>query len=116
MAGMTPQEIFTTVKTHLLTQNRQAKLSDRTDGMCAYRADNGDVCAAGKIIPDHLYHPHMEEKTLRQVFKRWPAVADHIGRDNFVLVEALQDLHDNEPPQTWAVELDRLAHRRELTP
>lgn len=111
--ALTPQEIFDTVKTHLLTQGRQAKLNG---DMCAYHADNGDMCAAGRLIPSHLYDPTMECKTIKQVFRLYPEVAEHIGKDNLVLVEALQDLHDNNDPQYWAAELNDLAKRRELTP
>jgi hypothetical protein len=114
--SLTAQEIFTTVKTHLLQQGRKAMLVDAPDEMCAYHADNGDMCAAGRLIPSHLYNPNMEAKTIMQVFRLYPEVAEHIGRDNLVLVEALQDLHDNEPPQYWAEELNNLARRRELTP
>lgn len=55
---MTLQEIYSTVRQHLLTQNaRSAK-----NGNCLYRGPNGTKCAAGALIPDEIYTPSIENK------------------------------------------------------
>lgn len=52
----TKQETFDTVVSHLRRQGRCAM--DRLT--CVYRAENGDRCAAGCLIPDDLYSSNLE--------------------------------------------------------
>lgn len=113
---MTPQEIYDTVSKHLLKQNTQSRISDNTEGMCAYKSDDGLKCAAGCLIPDELYDPRIETHGIEYVFAHWPEVAAHIGPENLKLVERLQEMHDNLDPEDWPVELNYVATVYGLTP
>ena len=51
---MFAQEIFDTVVEHLRRQGHRAY---KEEYGCLYRLENGDKCAVGCLIPDHLYDP-----------------------------------------------------------
>jgi hypothetical protein len=55
--NMNAQEIFDKVATHLI---KQGKVSVGEDGFCAYRGNDGLMCAVGCLIPDDIYHVDME--------------------------------------------------------
>jgi hypothetical protein len=57
---MTNQEIFTTVRSHLLAQN--ARSFDPERRLCVYRDWEGKKCAVGALIPDDIYALNMEGK------------------------------------------------------
>jgi hypothetical protein len=82
----TLQEVFNIVSTHLLTQGQMSL----TDGICAYRGENGLMCAAGVLIPDEAYTPSME--TLR-----WSTLIDRKLIENKFRHEIndLQNIHDS---------------------
>lgn len=86
---MTPQEIFDTVATHLLTQNRMSH-----NGItCLYRGPNGTKCAAGVLIPEKDYSISMEMREIAAIARRFPLPA--FIRQNLSLISALQRIHDN---------------------
>jgi hypothetical protein len=105
--AMTAQHIFTTVATHLLAQNLQAK--DPNKPTCFYRGPNGTKCAAGILIPDEIYDPGMELHSYSRLVEDFPPIEKLIGIENEELVTDLQDLHDNSLPETWPVKLQVLA-------
>lgn len=43
-----------------LTQQKARAMGGSQGTSCRYRGDNGTMCAVGCLIPDELYHPHME--------------------------------------------------------
>ncbi len=52
---MSPQELFDTVATHLLTQRKPAMARDAGGSeTCCYRTEDGRKCAAGCLIPDDV--------------------------------------------------------------
>lgn len=88
----TEQQVFDHIATHLLKQ-KERSVSDET---CAYRGLNSLMCAAGCLISDDEYKTVMERNP-------W----ERLVRDELVphyhqrLIQAFQDLHDNESPEIW---------------
>lgn len=62
---------------------------------CRYRGENGYKCAAGHLIPDHLYDESMEGKRIGYDFLLTQIIKDE-GHDIF-LVQDLQFVHDCLP-------------------
>lgn len=124
---LTPQEIFDTVALHLLTQNAPAKT---TDGACLYRAPDGKKCAAGCLIPDHLYTPKIEHMGLSNLLGNLE-VRDELNEselllkktlndsgiadEDFQLVYRLQDIHDEHDVDSWPEDLIALAWHHRLS-
>lgn len=122
---MNNQEIYDTVKTHLLAQAAQAA----DDGRCMYRAADGLKCAAGCLIKDEFYTPAIEGGAVREPTTyatatdraRWAKLSgaliqSGVSRESFWLVREFQIIHDTAPPHNWSGELANLADRLGLTP
>lgn len=115
------QEVFDKVTHHLLSQ--QVKAAD-SDGACLYRTPEGRKCAIGCLIPDEEYREHMEGKGLTMVSILQALKANNILAVNDyelqgigtyedqsvpstsltrvgVVLQNLQEIHDNEDPETW---------------
>lgn len=105
---MTPQEIYDTVINHLRAQGQRAM---GTVG-CAYRGAGGTKCAVGVLIPDELYDPAIEGRSVT-AFKPGTVSVDATNRkecdalgeampllvEHNVLLGELQSLHDAE--ENW---------------
>ena len=89
---MTRQEIFNKVADHLLTQGRVAT-SSTTLPTCAYRSTDGATCAVGCLIPDELYVPEMENKSVYTLLWYFPDLPDYL-HTNSRLLKSLQTIHD----------------------
>jgi hypothetical protein len=99
------REIFDTVKQHLLTQNKQAKVGVH----CKYRL--GDLkCAVGCLIKDEDYISIIEGNGLGYIARSYPEMFMHLDLDEtkITLLSQLQALHDDCAPETWAKGLDQL--------
>jgi len=116
---MNKQEIFTTVKNHLLTQNKQCL--DET-GVCSYRANYGTKCAVGCLIPDDRYSPsiegnHIHEESVRDAIPIFDyvdcGVEAHLN-DMVNFCSDLQDIHDCSLPEEWPERLRTLASKEGL--
>jgi hypothetical protein len=110
---MTDQEVLDRVAEHLLRQNERSY----AHGICAYRGAGGLKCAAGCIIPDHLYSPDMEGTgQLRDYGVRCAQVRDALGQvgANVNLVADLQGIHDRVSPEYWPTHLRAFAKSRDL--
>lgn len=86
---MNKQEVFNIVSNHLMTQGERAMSEIEGKMQCVYRAPDGKKCAAGCLIPDHLYHPRMEGKNVTH-----PFLKDALAGFDLVFVDELQQLHD----------------------
>lgn len=104
---MTAQEIFDQVVRHLLTQRHRATANGDLEGLCCYRTFGGMRCAVGCLIPDDVYSPTMEQKSIGMLWRGWPELAWMQEHDE--LLSELQCLHDNEEPEDWEVELLQVA-------
>jgi hypothetical protein len=130
---MTKQEIFNKVYAHLLKQGVKSEMLLCAENpvvkvmQCAYRGENGTMCAAGCLIPDELYRPSMESRT---VVAEEVAVALHnagvvqeLGvyqcgqyrSDDLVFIHSLQTVHDDHEPEDWKARLAYVAGQHGLT-
>jgi hypothetical protein len=97
---MNQQEIFDKVASHLITQGVQATYRPHPKqreaySNCAYRGDNGTMCAAGCLIPDEEYNPEFEGLDWGEVGVEIPSLASLTFEDHD-LISSLQSVHDNE--------------------
>lgn len=110
------QQVFDKVAAHLLAQKITSSKSHIVGGSCLYRGPNGTKCAVGCLIPDDLYEPSMEGKSvpgsgdfdmyLSTVGK---VLTQIVEKDTFPLLAALQLLHDTIKPDNWDLELRKSA-------
>lgn len=102
----TDQELYSTVRQHLLRQGRRSTTT--TNGMtrCVYRGIEGTQCAIGCLIPDDLYSPELEgcsahtDRIMR---------AASLSPEQKGLADDLQNCHDFVEPEHWEVRLNELA-------
>lgn len=117
---MTIQEVFEKVCNHLMTQKRRALLHDPTESAlspCAYRAPNGDKCAAGCLILDELYESHMEGKNTDFYSVRRALLESDVDMENYnimTMVRKLQTIHDFTLSENWAAQLRVIAEEYTL--
>jgi len=113
MKPLTEQETFDKVYRHLLTQNKRAATINK-DGKtrCLYRQRNLR-CAVGCLIPDELYSPKMEDKSLCSdiMFEIMHKITSMPISD----LRVLQLIHDFDPIEDWEFELTKFAEIRCLT-
>lgn len=112
---MTLQEIFTTVKTHLLTQ-RERSFESNSKVICAYRGFNGRKCAVGILIKDEFYHQGLERKPShsKEVVTALELSGIQDTPEVRRLLERLQDVHDHHPPDMWVTKLMTVAEENGL--
>ena len=118
---MTQQQALDKSAAHLLRQGERADM--RGDGAagelaCVYRAPDGRMCAIGCLIPDHNYHPEMENKDIRTLFDTfWEDMLDAgLDDEHMTFYSDLQLVHDTYEPAQWVGALDKLAHEFGLQP
>lgn len=94
----TPQEVFDYVMTALA---RQGWLPSVDIGACAYRGDNGKMCAAGHCMPDVVYTDNIEGNGIRSesIAFQWeqhsPQTFKHV-EPHLPLLSILQAYHDTK--------------------
>lgn len=108
---MTPQEIFTKVATHLLTQNKKSTYDVSFSTNCAYRGAGGTSCAVGCLIKDEHYDPEIEGEAATSSLVRLALSASGIPitPEALSLLSELQNLHDFTHPEIWPTALAELA-------
>lgn len=111
---MTAQEVFDTVASHLLRQNKQS-ISIYDEGSCRYRSSEGLMCAVGILLTDEEYKIDWEGVGSDELFDSIPSFNDRVGHTNIDIVRELQKLHDTYEPQFWKVKLALLAANYGLT-
>lgn len=86
---MTKEEIFVKSVVGVIVQGG----GSFDDIGCRYRGPNGRKCAAGQLIPDELYKPEMERKSVWSLRRDLPEILcwDPAHDD---LVSSLQFAHD----------------------
>jgi len=72
--------------------------------MCAYRAENGNRCAVGMLIPDDLYVPELEGRPAAssEIFDVLGIDYDQEFEFKCFLNDAQTMLHDNFQEQGWS--------------
>lgn len=103
----TAQEVFDQVARHLLTQGKRSKDSD---GVCAYRGEDGLSCAAGCLIADEEYRVSFEHR-------QWAALSscEEVPKAYAILIYDLQRVHDRYLPYEWPDELRWVASSYDLS-
>lgn len=99
---MTKQEIFNKVYAHLVKQGRRSMyyLPSKGEEGCAYRGQDGAMCAVGCLIPDEFYTPEIENEIVSswivsEVLAKAGVTNGHgYDRDKFNLLCELQNAHD----------------------
>lgn len=128
---ITSKEIFNKVATHMLTQNAKSQTLD-ADGIeliCAYRGNDGRMCAVGCLIKDEAYNSMMEGYTInlqttsrivneQDVMIRSALVESDIptDRDTLILLQRLQSIHDMYEVKDWVTKLNDLARQYGFEP
>lgn len=104
---MNNQEIYNTVRDHLLAQGKPATIK----GVCAYRGDDGLKCAVGCLIPDELYSRDLEGQSVQStdVFKVLTRAGVVESTEQASLLTRLQYVHDVYEPEEWASRLRTVA-------
>lgn len=115
---MEKQEIFDTVATHLLKQGRRAVNPDIPE-MCHYRGAGGTKCAVGVLIPDEVYDPMMEGRTVVGLLSHPEFKIPRWMWNNEQLLIELQNVHDVEHnwkgSATMKAALSKVAKESSLT-
>lgn len=88
---MNRQEVFDTMLAHLRKQGRVAVI----DGVgCAYRTPEGLKCAVGALIPDNLYNPNIENKSVMSYEVRQCLPFSITESDRSFLSDVQLNMHD----------------------
>lgn len=111
---MTLQEVFDKVARHLLTQGQRSIL--RETGRCAYRGDEGCMCAVGVLIADEHYHPKLEDNSVGEWHVQQALRSSGIETDTktLLVLAELQHIHDQRNLKEWRECLQALAVREGL--
>ena len=108
---MNLQQIFDKTASHLLKQGIQSTLED--DDTCAYRGQDGSMCAVGCLINNDAYRWNLEGKpvTCKKVQKALRNSGIEFDADGQVmhLLTMLQMIHDTKEEGDWASSLGELA-------
>lgn len=120
------QEIYTTVRTHLLTQMEKSKIDPAKveeineakkqsgfsyigEATCAYRGLGGKTCAIGCLIPDTLYKLVMEGNRGGTGMIMQAIGLNPLDSSMQIFLNGLQNIHDNYEPRDWRERLDAFA-------
>lgn len=129
------QAIYDKIKNHLLTQNERS-MCDNDDGeeVCAYRGEEGRMCAVGVLISDKAYTPYLEDKAWSTKEVAEALCKSGIAVDYFdytqslsrqawlnadpvrTLLQGAQDIHDTVVTHGWKIKLEELADELGLNP
>lgn len=115
---MNMQEVYTKVRTHLLTQGQQS----RSGFNCLYRTMDGKSCAVGCLIADEFYRVAFEgndvgdDRILHALESSGIELHDTLINSNgdtktmVDLLSALQSVHDSDDVECWTYNLDQVAY------
>lgn len=115
---MTNQEALDKSAKHLLDQGRKSfpafgyehSSIHHTFYNCAYRGEDGAMCAIGCLFPDEEYSPNMEGLGINSLIRENLLPPSLHGMDRCFLQD-LQFVHDNRPVKEWRMHLESVAHR-----
>lgn len=95
---LTKQEMFNIFVPAIIKQGRKS-MRNTVSTWCAYRSHDGLKCAVGMLIPDELYTPEWEQKSLssivEELFFSGPDRGDWEEFDSILgFLEQAQQSHD----------------------
>lgn len=106
---MTRQESFNHICRNLIAATRPSVYfdNDLEETRCQYRGDCGTKCAVGWLIPDDLYNPHMEGKSVLRLFVDHPELQEEPTLKEWTthLLCDLQEIHDSAAT-SWHYPMD----------
>lgn len=114
---LTIHQIFDKVSKHLLKQNAVSqRVFDAGENLleCAYRGDNGKMCAVGCLMDDFQYKQlarHVEGKDISNGNVCHVLEASGVNTYNcniYNMLCRLQVLHDSVQPSGWAAGLETI--------
>lgn len=119
---MDKQNTFDRVRRHLLNQNARSGIFEhfalpqfRAISVAAYRGSIGNQkCAIGCLIRDGDYSIDMEGLPIRKMLEAFPHMRQVLGiesDDDVTFLEALQNVHDIIPQQSWDMYLAMVANK-----
>lgn len=110
----TKQELFDIIVAHLRKQGRKsiANNAKTIETTCLYRGPDGTKCAIGCLIPDELYKPIMETKSMAYIvcYIENAELANELATHQCIL-SPLQKIHDNQQVSDWESSWMNLAAR-----
>lgn len=109
-------EVLDRVSTHLMTQNKPAKIDDT--GECHYRLyEDGKVlkCAVGCLIPDEDYNRNLEGHIIDNQDVRNALPERFRNPETLQLLQALQRVHDHLTPTQWPAALFAVSQLHDYT-
>lgn len=109
----TAQQVFDQVARHMLAQGKRSLGINPETGSdrCAYRGENGMMCAAGCLIGDDEYNAAMEGRAWTSL--SGDSVVPRTTHDD--LIDDLQYAHDITSPSEWRGSLRYVARRHGLS-
>lgn len=117
---MNHQQIYNTVKAHLLSQNLKSATYFTTGEIKSYlyRGPDNTMCGIGPLIPNECYSSNIEGMSIAAVVSQYPRMLpdDIFNADNIPLLTDLQKVHDEIPVNEWASKLTKVAVRYGLSP
>jgi hypothetical protein len=119
---MHKQTVFDRVRRHLLNQNTRSGIFEhfalpqfRAISVAAYRGSTGHAkCSIGCLIRDGDYSIDMEGLPIRKMLEAFPHMVDILSvetEDDVTFLEALQNVHDTIPVQSWDLYLAMVANK-----
>lgn len=115
---MNLQQIFDKAASHLLKQGEKSFIGD-SDHECAYRGNNGLMCAVGCLVDDAHYDLSMEgaavedSEEVREALEK-SGIDFHSNAPVLRLLSNLQWIHDVEDVDDWPYHLDKVADNFKL--
>ena len=106
---MTTQEAFNTVWQHFVVEKNPPATFITDDGRvrCRYRDSDGNRCAAGVLIPDHLFNELMEGQSISSLLYGYPEVRRLLHEVPPHFLARLQGCHDSVAIALSGLEVDR---------
>ena len=121
--SMPMQVMFEKSVSGLLRQGKQSTIPDidGNNGSCFYRL-NGLKCGIGFLIEDEFYTPKFEKQAvssnpvLLSLFDSGviPSITPNDFYKKYVLLKAIQDVHDTAKPSDWRNDFIKLANDHDL--
>lgn len=110
---MNLQQIFDKTASHLLKQGTQSVLED--SDTCAYRGQDGLMCAVGCLINEDAYNWSLEGTAIDdspnvQRALRHSGIEFDTDGQVMLLLTRLQAIHDTKEESDWAASLGELAN------
>lgn len=116
----TLQETFDKIVDHLRKQNSKSLMKAPRDDACAYRSQDGKMCAVGCLIEDEFYDPSLEENIVSnpKVRKALCNSGYYTDGEFLKLMVSMQECHDLNSVKQWESSFRTIAndHNLELKP